>query len=107
MLSEETQSQMINRSRNMKLNSASFGILGGFSSIKNVNEKVLTMHYPDLMKNLPVSDYLSPINAHPSYWTTIKESVLYPYLKDATDTTKEDIELSLPERIKRWNKQYL
>ena len=81
-------------------------MLGGFSALKNVNEKTLTIYIPMLRKNLPISDYINPINVYPEQWSSIKESVLYPYLLDAIATDLQKEPETIDDRMKRWKKQY-
>ncbi|MGP1587333.1 MAG: hypothetical protein ACTTHG_03210 [Treponemataceae bacterium] len=106
LMKEDSQKEIIARNKDMKLNTATFGIADGFSSIKSVNEKIFTQYNPNLMKNLPISEYISSVNILPVRWAEIKENVLLPYLLDAVDTSKEISETELIERIQKWNKQY-
>ena len=106
LMNEENQKKIIERKHQMKSNSLTFGMLGGFSALKNVNEKTLTIYIPMLRKNLPISDYINPINVYPEQWSSIKESVLYPYLLDAIATDLQKEPETIDDRMKRWKKQY-
>ena len=106
LLSEETQQKVVERNQSMKLNTLNFGVLGGFSSLQSVNEKVLTKYTPSLRKNLPLPDYLESINLYPEQWQSIKESVIYPYLLDSTNTSVGLDEIPISQRMKHWKKQY-
>lgn len=106
LLNEDTQAKVLERNHKMKLNTLTFGVLGGFSSLQSVNEKVLTKYNPGLRKNLPLADYLQPTNLYPEQWETIKESVICPYLLDGTNTATDKNEESISQRMKRWKKQY-
>ncbi len=103
---EETQKEILERNKKMKLNTATFGIAGGFSAIKSVNERVFTQFTPILMGNLPIAEYLQTPNILPPHWEEIKERVIIPYLKEASDTEKQITEQVLLDRISDWNKQY-
>ena len=106
LMNEDNQKAILERNNKMKLNTKTFGIAGGFSAIKTVNERVFTQFSPLLMGNLPIAEYLTTSNILPAKWELIKEKVILPYLLDATNTTKEVSEEDLQERIIEWNKQY-
>lgn len=106
LLNAENQKQILEWTRQMNYVSASFGICGGFSSIKSVNEQAFPMFYPMLLGNLPQESELAIPNALPDRWENLKEQVILPYLKAATDTTEENETASLDDMIAAWNKQY-
>lgn len=106
LMKEETQRAILERNKKMKLNTTTFGIAGGFSAIKNVNERVFTQYMPILMGNLPIAEYLQSPNILPAHWDQIKERVIIPYLREATDTENQVTEQSLLDKISDWNKQY-
>jgi hypothetical protein len=105
-MKEETQRAILERNKNMKLNTATFGIAGGFSAIKSVNDRVFSQFMPILMGNLPVAEYLQSPNILPAHWEDIKERVIIPYLKEATDTENQVTEQAFLDKISDWNKQY-
>ena len=106
LMKEETQKAILERNKSMKLNTATFGIAGGFSAIKSVNDRVFTQFTPILMGNLPIAEYLQSPSIFPAHWEDIKERVIIPYLKEATDTENQVTEQALLDRISDWNKQY-
>lgn len=106
LMKEESQKEILERNKKMKLNTATFGIAGGFSAIKSVNERVFTQFNPMLIGNLPTSEYLQTLNILPPHWEQIKERVIIPYLLEATDTENQVTEQALLDRISDWNKQY-
>jgi hypothetical protein len=106
LMKEETQRAILERNKNMKLNTATFGIAGGFSAIKSVNDRVFSQFMPILMGNLPVAEYLQSPNILPAHWEDIKERVIIPYLKEATDTENQVTEQAFLDKISDWNKQY-
>lgn len=106
LMREDTQKAILERNKNMRLNTSTFGIAGGFSAIKSVNERVFTQFTPILMGNLPITEYLQTPNILPPHWKEIKERVIIPYLMEATDTENQVTEQALFDRISDWNKQY-
>ena len=106
LMKEETQKAILERNKKMKLNTTTFGIAGGFSAIKSVNERVFSQFMPILMGNLPVAEYLQSPNILPAHWEDIKERVIIPYLKEATDTENQVTEQAFLDKISDWNKQY-
>ena len=57
--SEKTQKELLERSRNMGTMNRTFGISGGFSALRTVNEKTFPLLYPSLLGHLPPSDSLT------------------------------------------------
>ena len=105
-LKEETQQKLIERTENMKLDSVNFGIAGGFSSIRNVNEKYYPAFYRQLLGNMPPEEYFTLPNILPYRWESLKENVILPYLEDMTNTNGAKNNASLEERITEWTKQF-
>ncbi len=102
---EKTQREMLERSRNLKTMQRSFGISGGFSSIRPVNEKVFPLYYPSLLGHLPPAESLGVPRILPNNWETIKQEIIIPYLAAATSrTTENETVQELGERIKIWLK---
>ena len=63
-MQEENQKEMLEWSRKMNFTIRDFGIAGGFSSVRNVNELYFPIYYPLLLGNLPPKDSLYS-NKHP------------------------------------------
>lgn len=103
-MNEDTQKQLIERTENMKLNTTNFGIAGGFSSLKQVNEKNYPAFYRELFGNLPPENYICVPNILPARWESILSNVIKPYLADSTKTDAVSVK-SLRERISEWEKQ--
>ncbi len=101
---ESTQRQLLERSRNMKLDTEGFGIAGGFSSLKNVTNRIFPSYYRELLGNLPAEEYLEMPAVLPVRWQSIKRRVLLPYLAEAVNTNAEPSK-TLEERIEEWNRQ--
>lgn len=106
LLNTDNQKKILEWTSDLNLISDSFGICGGFSSLKPVNEQVFPIFYPMLLGNLPQESELTIPNALPDKWNSIKEQVILPYLIEATDTTTEGNPQSLEDRLTAWNKQY-
>lgn len=105
-MKESTQEALLEHTAEMKLDNISFGITGGFSSIRSVNEKIYPMYYHQLLGNLPSADFLTTPNILPYRWQSLKERVIVPYLTDSTNTNTSGTVRSLEERIADWSKQY-
>jgi hypothetical protein len=85
---------------------SSFGIAGGFSAIKAVNEKLYPLYYPSLLGKMPQADNLKSPGVLPSGWTEIKESIVLPFLLEATGPNPApDPTASLESRIREWMKK--
>jgi len=103
---EENQKQMLERIASMNIDSKSFGISGGFSSIQSVNEQIFPSFYRQLLGNVPSQKHIAIQNILPSHWQIIKEKVIIPFLVDSTKTNNEEEQKSLEQRILEWNRQY-
>ena len=74
------QKAMLEWRSSLNLYTRTFGISGGFSSVRSVNERIFPIFYPELLGNLPAADYLSVPNILPTNWNQIKANVILPYL---------------------------
>jgi len=85
-----------------------FGISGGFSSLKSVNEKVFPLMYQSLLGHLPPADTLAVPRILPNNWVTLKKEILIPYLTDAVSIPdgKENTVISIDDRIGAWIKTH-
>ncbi len=101
-LNEENQRTILNWYDNMNLYTNSFGIAGGFSSIRSVNERFYPILYPILWGNLPAADTLTVPNRLPSNWDAIKNAIILPYLSDATNTDETEAIESIQDRLSDW-----
>ena len=97
----ETQRQLLEAGQNKQLGD-SFGISGGFSSMKTVTEQVFPLFYPDLLGRMPPETYLSPGNILPRNWMDIKRRVILPYLRERIrHENREDVR-SMERRLNDW-----
>lgn len=103
---ESTQETLLKHTADMKLDNTSFGITGGFSSIRSVNEKIYPQYYRQLVGNIPSSDFITTPNILPYRWPSLKERIILPYLSESTNTNTTTPIRTLEDRIAEWNKQY-
>ncbi len=102
----ETQRKLLERTEKMRLDSKNFGIAGGFSSLKEVNEKIYPVYYRQLLGNMPPEHFISVPNILPYRWESLKSKVIIPYLKESTNSDSKNEITTLETRIADWEKQY-
>lgn len=105
-LSEVTQKNLLERTEQMQLDTVSFGICNGFSSLKSVNEQIFPSYYKNLLGNLPEENAIAFPQTLPNNWKSLKDRVLNPYLADATKTDPSVTLKTIEERLATWKKQY-
>jgi len=103
---EAAQKSLIEHSQKMKLTTMTFGIAGGFSSLKGVNERVFPTYYNPLLANVPVATYIQPLSVQPLRWDSIKARVILPYLTDAVNAGTTANIKTIEDRLVDWSKQY-
>lgn len=103
---ESNQKALLERAAEMQLDTATFGIAGGFSAIRGVNEHVFPAFYRNLLGNLPTEDKIRAPQAFPARWQSLKERVIFPYLEDAIKTDSEKMNLSIESLLNTWSKQF-
>lgn len=104
--SESTQKNLIDRAMRMNLDTQTFGICSGFSSVKSVNERVFPSSYKILLGKMPEESSLVAPLPLPSRWESLKERVIIPYLSEATNTDTTTAIKSIDERIATWRNQF-
>jgi hypothetical protein len=102
--SGETQTLLLETSRNMRMNENSFGIGGGFSALRRVTEQIFPRFYPGLVGHIPPEDYLAPPNVLPRNWPALKEKVILPYMHDRIRHQSREEVSSLERRIGEWTR---
>ena len=103
---EESQKKLLARSQTDNMIAPSFGLAGGFSSLKNVTENIFPVYYPLLLKLLPQTDDFSAPHILPHNWLLLKKEIIFPYLRDQTRMLSDDEKpLSLNRRISDWYKK--
>lgn len=101
---EKTQKELLLRHFQMKLDERDFGIAGGLSSLKKVNEDIMPSFYPDLLQNeLNEKDFDAKIPAVTD-WKTIKSKVILPFLTESV-LDESDTKL-LCERYREFIRMY-
>ena len=105
LLNSKTQRALIEDKTNVPLDTDYFGIAGGFSSLREINEHILPIRYVMLMSNVPQSDALSPPERLPADWDTVLERVVCPYLVERCGSEQPDTVASLSDRLAEWEKQ--
>lgn len=81
----------------------SFGVAGGFSSIRRVNELILPKYYPGIAGRVPAPGQLSFPPALPANWYRIKSEVVIPFINETILSTGS-VE-SLDQRLLTWYSQ--
>ncbi len=102
LMNEDTQQTILNWYDSLNMYTNTFGLAGGFSSIRSVNERLYPVLYPVLWGNLPPQDALSAPNSFPSNWEEIKEEIIIPYLVDAVNTDNSSPAQTIQERLTDW-----
>ena len=92
----QNQKLILDRKETLNLNTDLFGIVGGFSSIRDVNEHILPVYYTQLLSNLPPAQMLEVPQKLPVRWDSMKSSVIDVYLKQSV--VEEDKNNVLPIR---------
>lgn len=104
--SEESQRLILEDARSYRAMESFFGVAGGFSALKSVNEKLFPVYYPSLLGKLPPLQYLKMPNALPSRWADMKSSVILPFLLDATSSNPpKNLNATLEDRVQLWQKK--
>ena len=98
---EETQQKIMEYIRKVGMLDNSFGVAGGFSSLKSVNERVFPLYYPDLLGKIPDEDMLKLPEILPNDWEEAREEILLPFLSEITAAEDTASVPSLLERIER------
>ena len=105
-MQEETQGKLLDRTTSMGLNVESFGISGGFSAIRNVNERIFPLYYEHLQGNIPPAEYIDVVNILPIRWESLKSRIVLPWLESYSDTKQEEVTATMEALIDTWSKQF-
>ena len=107
LYSLETQEKLLIKKETENLPSKDFGIAGGFSSLKPITEKVFPQYYPLLLPHLPQNGNLKTPLILPTNWESLKAEIIFPYLLEATATSRENKkEASLEEKLREWENSH-
>ena len=80
LLNEKSQRQILERKFKMNLETDSFGIAGGFSSLKSSTEKIFPLYYRVMISNIPQAERLAAPQTFPANWDRIKKQVVEPHI---------------------------
>ena len=94
----ETQHIFIERKIKTNLDTTQFGIAGGFSSLKDVNEHILPVYYPAMLTNIPQAGTFTVSDKKPTTWNKIKYRIIIPYLSEAVQAEDGKTVASMEER---------
>lgn len=101
----ESQDAILDRKIKLHLNTEMFGISGGFSSLKEVTEKVIPIYYTQLLSNLPPQQMISSSTKVPARWQSYKTIVIIPYLQTILNADPDDVLPSIQDLEKEWKKK--
>lgn len=101
LLSAKTQREILERKKNAPLDTDLFGIAGGFSSLKEVNEREFPRNYEMLLAAMPSPESLSAPPPLPSDWERAKFEAVIPCIESAA--AGEDV--SLRDALAEWEKR--
>ena len=102
LFNAETQKLLLEALKEKGLNDMSFGLSGGFSSMKTVTEQIFPLYYPGLLGHMPPENSLSVPNALPRNWMIIKERIILPYLRERIRSPNRDAVRPLERRLNDW-----
>jgi hypothetical protein len=112
LLGSEAQRAILERSRRVHALDYSFGIAGGFSSLRAVNEEIFPAFFPALVGHVPPASKLvastAALAALPADWSALETAVLAPWAQEATAARLDGLSemmRALPERIKDFRKR--
>lgn len=105
---EKNQKELLERSRAMGTMERTFGISGGFSALKSVNEKFFPLMYPSLLGHLPPAESFAAPRILPNNWEVLKKGIVIPYLIDAVSADDADMDsvVSMNSRVSEWIKTH-
>jgi hypothetical protein len=96
----DRQKAILEKSRAMRLSESAFGIAGGFSSLREVNEEAFPAFYLDLAGMAPPERLLRPPAVMPPSWSRIKKDVVLPWLDEtAGRNTAVSPSVEISERL--------
>ena len=89
----------------MSLDTDSFGIAGGYSSIPEVSEKILPTYYTQTMSNLPPANLISYDSRYNARWASYETKVIQPFIKQSLLSETGKPEQDFSEYEKEWQKK--
>ncbi|MBQ0002999.1 MAG: extracellular solute-binding protein [Treponema sp.] len=102
-MTKEAQEMMLKRKIDMNLDTNTFGIANGFSSLIEVNEHVLPIYYKCLLAKIPSSSQIKAPFMYSSDWKTIKKDVLLPFV--LKNLEEKNAVIDFPKYYAEWVSQ--
>jgi hypothetical protein len=103
---EETQRQLLARSKTTRNAENHFGIANGFSAMRTVTETVFPQFYTGMLGHTPPEEKIISPGVFPPFFSEIKERVILPYLRERIrlndSATKEARPRPLELRLSDW-----
>jgi len=100
MMNEKVQTEMLGNAENRKIRG--FGIAGGFSSLKGVNEKSFPKLYPFMVGHIPTEEILSfPVPCPPDF-DRLRDEAIIPWLY--TQTGQPSTTSDLMDTVDSWRR---
>ena len=100
LMNPEVQQNLILKAGEMDIRS--FGLAGGFSALKTVNEETLPQIYPFITSLIPQEWYLSFPDSCPPDWYALKSGAILPYL--IQECSSEETSRKLWETAESWRR---
>jgi hypothetical protein len=79
---EETQRNLLARSKTTRSAEHYFGIANGFSAMRAVTETIFPQYYTGMLGHIPPEEKLVSPGVFPPFFPEIKERVILPYLRE-------------------------
>jgi len=107
LLEEKGQASILDLAKRSRAMESHFGVAGGFSSVRAVNEKIFAKYYPSLLGHMPPAAALAAPPALPEDWEALKAEVLGPWLLEAaaSSSPSEDSGAELSARLADYRKK--
>ena len=99
-MNQTSQEQMLKCRIEMNLDTNTFGIAGGFSSLISVNEQVLPVYYKYLLAKTPSSSIPKSPTSYPSEWNAIKKEIIIPCM--LSEISGKHDSYALANSFKEW-----
>jgi ABC-type glycerol-3-phosphate transport system substrate-binding protein len=107
LFSEAQQQSMLESTRRTRALESSFGIAGGFSTLRGVTERVFPLYYSNLKGQVPPEALIGEYRILPPEWPKAKVNVVGPWLREtfAKPADREgEYSLGLAARLDQWMK---
>ena len=82
LFKEGNQQAMLESARRTRALESSFGIAGGFSTIRAVSERVFPLYYSALAGHVPPAETIGSPAILPVEWTVLETEILGPWLRE-------------------------